>query len=237
MTIFQTLDRLNMETWQVGYEECLKNVDQYIHDVRTLIDRKSYGHALGLAVLGNEELAKATGYFMISSGIVDANDEAGKKFLRLLHKKHELKIGFAYELLFVPEMISKFKGLVPGIVKEHAKQTRNKEELMKLTYEELFDNPEFKMMGGERKGEEIQRLKLEGLYVGIDKNGGVITPNKITKEEAISQLKELEGNREIIGELPVWSNQVSPQDSLIFKEWIKESFWKPIAKKLEKSKI
>lgn len=164
---------------------------------------------------------------------MDANDEAVKKFLKLLHRKHELKIGFAYELSFVPEMIRKFKDRVPEIVKAQRKRTRDTKELIRRTYEELFNNPEFKMMGGERKGEEIQRLKLEGLYVGIDETGRVITPNKITEEEATLQLKELEGNRKIICELPVWLNQASPQYSLIFKELLKEFFWTPIAKALE----
>jgi len=225
-----------MSTWQVGYEECLKNVDQYINDVRTLIDRKSYGHAFSLAILAKEELAKATSYFIVSSGVIDANDKAGKKLLKLLHSKHELKIGFAYLLLFVPEMISKLK--------DHVKKSKlpTREERIRDISIDLFDSsiiPLVSKMVDEhkRKWRKIQKLKLKGFYVDIDKNGTIITPDKFTEDEVATQLKELKENRKIIGELPLWLNQVSPQDSLTFKEVMKEFVWTPIAKKLERSKI
>jgi AbiV family abortive infection protein len=225
--------------YRTGYDACLRNADQYINDTRALIEKKSYGHALGLAILGKEELAKATGYFLISWGVVDTGSKAGKKLLKLLHKRHEIKIGFASMLLSVPDAISKLKDLVPEIVKEQTKHTRDKRELIRRTYDGLFDSPTalsvFKTVDEHvRKGGEIQRLKLEGLYVGIDENGEVITPNKITEAEAATQLEELEGNRKIIGEMPTGLDRVPPADSQIFKEWTKQ-VWDQIAKELEKS--
>lgn len=226
-----------MSLYRIGYEGCLKNVDQYIKDVRTLIDKKSYGHALGMAILAKEELAKAVGYFFISLGVIDASDNAGKKFLKILHSAHKIKIGVAHLLLFVPEMISKIKDRVGEVVKKQVKYTRKREELIRRVSEDLLYSsiapPVFKMVDErKRKWEEIQKLKLEGFYVGID-NAAVITPDKITEEETTAQLDELERNRKVVSEMPVWLNQMPPQGFLIIKEVMKE-YWKLIAKELEK---
>lgn len=228
-----------MSTYQIEYEECLKNVDQYINDVRALIEKKSYGHALGMAILAKEELAKAVGCFVILSGVIDVKDEAGKNFLRLLHRMHELKIGVAHLLLSVPEMLSKLKDQVGKVVRKQKEYTRKREELIRRSSEDLLVSAVVPLVSQTRddqipkkRRKEIQNLKLKGFYVDIDKNGAIITPNKITEEEATAQLNELERNRKIVSEVLVWPSQPS-QAYLIMREVLKE-FWKPIAKELEK---
>lgn len=224
----------------MGYEGCLKNVDQYIKDVRTLIDNKSYGHAFGMAILGREELAKAVGYFFISLGVIDANDKAGKKFLRLLHSEHEIKIGVAHLLLFVPEMISKLEDQVREIVKKRAKYVINREERTRRSSRDLLHssivalvNKTEDELAPEKRRIEIQRSKLRGFYVGIE-NGTVITPDKITEEQATAQLVELGRNRGVVNEMPARLTRMPPQSFLIIKKVMKEYWKNKIAKELEK---
>jgi len=49
---------------------CLENTERFIKDSMLLLSNHSYGHALALAVLGKEELAKALIYFAYSEGVI-----------------------------------------------------------------------------------------------------------------------------------------------------------------------
>ncbi len=52
-------------------DECLRNVDDYIADSKTLIETGSYGHSLSLAIMGREELGKAAWYIPAAFGFYD----------------------------------------------------------------------------------------------------------------------------------------------------------------------
>lgn len=47
----------------------LTNAEQYVKDAEFLVRKRSYGHAFALAVLGEEELAKAVMYYLCAEGI------------------------------------------------------------------------------------------------------------------------------------------------------------------------
>ena len=52
---------------------CLDNAEQYHKDAEILVALRSYGHALALTVLGEEELSKAIIYYLRSEGLLPEN--------------------------------------------------------------------------------------------------------------------------------------------------------------------
>lgn len=70
-------------------DACKWNIEQYIKDIKLLLDSESYGHAYALSVICLEEISKLYIFFDVSTG------QISKEFYKKNHKmvrNHEAKL-------------------------------------------------------------------------------------------------------------------------------------------------
>lgn len=168
-------------------EKCVINAEQFLNDAKLLRDKKSFGHAYSLAVLGFEELAKASILVNIFLGTIqEETKEIQKKLENHLQKQvymwnqitafiilewHEIimKSEFKDKISNIPNKDKKdekkFEKLILTVAKEISENTKNVEaanislRLLEVNdiNQRLKKNPSF-----------MENRKQEGFYVDIN---------------------------------------------------------------------
>ena len=98
-------------------EKCVINAEQFLNDAKLLRDKKSFGHAYSLAVLGFEELAKAA---MLVNTFLGTQQEETKEIQKMLENHLQKQVYMwnqitAFIFLEWSEIIKKseFKDKIP----------------------------------------------------------------------------------------------------------------------------
>jgi len=198
------------EVWVHAYKKCLENADQYAKDATTLKESGSYGHALALAMIGQEEASKALFYFIIGVLKEAKEEELSEKLLKEISSPgaHEKKL----ELGILAPPIEKVidigvygvKMALPGL----QNRARRGESPEKLTREGLahYAVPGIKLLEelrrpAKRKSGKIQKLKKRGLYVDVSKDRKVVQgPFDIMEKDVTEELDRLNEIRRIADE-------------------------------------
>jgi len=169
---------------------CLANAQALLRDARALIRRGSFGRAIALAVLAEEEIGKSQLWGMRAIGI-----EIPDKILRRHEAKQLTKVlTFDFIELFLGEMLN---GLLRAKREEDPKR---REELVRraiqrqgrkwktLKPDEFLPNLQQEMS---RLG-AMSSTKEAGFYVDVDAEGHIRTPANFTKREAEQYLRGVE---------------------------------------------
>jgi AbiV family abortive infection protein len=195
------------EVWVHAYKKCLENADQYAKDAITLKENGSYGHALALAMIGQEEASKAFFYFVIGVLKEAKEEELSEKWLKEIRSPgaHEKKLELGILALPMEKVIDigvyGAKMGLPGL----QNRARRGESLEKLTREglERYAVPGIKLLEelkrpAKRKSGKIQKLKKRGLYVDVSKDRKVVHgPFDIMEKDVTEELDRLNEIRRI----------------------------------------
>lgn len=177
-------------------KESLENAEQFVDDAKVLFRKKSYGHAFALAVLGEEELAKAIMYSNAAEGLIGIKG----KWREDLHK-HKWKQIIAFTIAMMYELIL--------ILEEAADFAKKKSKGDDRMFKQIFEKKAVQILQKEdrlfahRKGEvfehlelfgELQRKREKAMYVDANlKELKISSPKKIKRSTAkryISHVKE-----------------------------------------------
>ena len=177
-------------------KESLKNAEQFIDDAEILFKMKSYGHAFALAVLGEEELAKAIMYSIAAEGIIGIKG----KWAKVL-RKHLWKQSIAISIVIMYELILMLEEAADSAKKKSKGNVRRFKQIWKEKFSEILQE-EAKLAAQERGEffehlEPFARLQLKrekAMYVDADlKELKISSPRKFKKSNAkrhISHVKE-----------------------------------------------
>lgn len=174
----------------------LKNAEQYITDAEVLVKKRSYGHAFALAVLGEEELAKAVMYYLCAEGIFGIEGKWRKDSLRHVRKQRfAFGIAFMYEIILIVEEAMNFaqkkaKGNTPRFgkifEKKMAEILQKEQKLVASKHGDFYEHL--------KPFEELQKKREKAMYVEANlRKGEVTSPKDFKKSEAkqyISHVKE-----------------------------------------------
>jgi len=171
--------------YQEAKIECLKNVDQYIKDIETLIDIESYGHAYALSVLAAEELAKGLSYSW--GGPSDLKEDILKgitggrnaHFHKIAHFTFVSKLA-ELSYLMKEEDMSPIESFLKVFINEISKSN-----YVENTTKEI---------------KKINKKKMRGFYVDIEKKK-IHSPTEFKKEDVMESLSTLKRNYELVIEL------------------------------------
>jgi len=181
-------------------DACVENVLQYIEDAKKLIEAKSYAHAYALLIIGQEELGKAFAYHTATTAEVPM--DVVEQFIKMhtknvkdqrtgeIVKAHAIKLQqyrFLSKLSELQEAINKKTSATEAVLSvfsDHfegikALETGDKKELKKQL-EKLVAK------------EEINRSKMDALYVDVTEPIIKTPLDPRFKEMSLSALSELE---------------------------------------------
>lgn len=203
---------------------CVENAEQFIKDSELLITNKSYGHALSLAFLADEELAKATLFFVLAQGRIELDDQVLKEVLKLI-TKHSFKQGLQAEseffhIIFLPllEEISKLvkdfqespRILDPEAVKKEI-VSRYMQKAEKIREERVIENRT-------KWFKDPDSMKQRGFYVDFDDEGRPVSPKEIPQgyaQEYLDQVKmRLDRTKTALSQLAAWNSEITNGETL-----------------------
>jgi len=182
-------------------KESVKNAEQFVNDAEILLKRKSCGHAFALAVLGEEELAKAIMYSLAVDGIIGVSGK-WRRDLRNHKWKHTIAFSVAmmYELILMLEEAWNFaekksKGNSERFKKIFEKKAQEiiheEERLATRRRGELFEHIE--------PFEELQRKRENAMYVDANlKELKINSPRKFKRAKAKSYISHVKERLEIV---------------------------------------
>lgn len=183
-------------------KESFKNADRLVKDAEILLKKKSYAHAFALAVLAEEELAKAAMYGNAADGTVGAEG----KWREDMNKHHRMKqiiafgIAFRYELSLIAEDAADF-------ARKKAKGNAQRfSEMYEKEYREIVE--EEKQMFAERYGDlyehtevfdGLQQKREKAMYVDVNSEKREITsPSDFKKSTAKRYISHVEERLEVV---------------------------------------
>jgi AbiV family abortive infection protein len=192
--------------WERAYKECLKNADKYLEDSIALKE-SSAGHALALAIIGQEEVGKALLNFLI--GVVEELGEAqlAEKWRQQIYS-HETKLTLALMSSFMQSLTTvEMKNVMeemPNLIAK-ARSSRDprgvvRRYLLKL-YPSAYQQTSSEAPKAIDSAYALQDLKEKGLYVDAPKGGSISAPFGISKTEVEEQIRKLKEGREIVENL------------------------------------
>lgn len=183
-------------------KESFKNAERFVKDAEILLKKKSYAHAFALAILAEEEMAKAAMYGNAADGIVGVEG----KWREDLSKHHKVKqiiafgIASRYEWLLIAEEAADFAR------KKARGNVQKSREIYEKKLRELRDK-ELKMFA-EKRGdlyehtevyEELQRKREKAMYVDADlKKGEISSPLDFKKSTAKRYISHVEERLEVV---------------------------------------
>jgi AbiV family abortive infection protein len=175
----------------------LANAEQYVKDAEFLVKKRSYGHAFALAVIGEEELAKAVMYYLSAQGIFGIEGKWRKD-----SRHHVGKQGFAFGIAFLYEIVL--------IMEEAIDFAQRKAKRNVARFKHIFEKKiatilqkEQKLFASKRGDiyehlklfEELQKKRERAMYVEADfQKMEAISPKSFKKSETrqyISHVKEI----------------------------------------------
>lgn len=127
-------------------EKCVINAEQFLNDAKLLRDKKSFGHAYSLAVLGFEEIAKAAILVDVFLGTLQEKTKEIQKML----ENHLLKQVYMWNQITVLIILewfeiirnSKFKNKIPDNSIKNKKDENKFEKLLLIVAKEISENTE-----------------------------------------------------------------------------------------------
>lgn len=177
-------------------ETCLKNGHRLVADAELLRDFERHPTAFAVAVLAEEEFAKAFLLVLVSEGVIPWTPEVRRSLY-----SHECKhlIGVVVEWLGPPweEQHRRLRAFIPeekapAIPRDVAVAINilrhEKIERMRTGY--AWPDPEDDGLSRKIAEGLRDRAKQRALYVGVTQTGWVESlPNKVTREEATAELE------------------------------------------------
>lgn len=151
---------------------CLRNAEQFIKDALILKEKKSFGHAYSLGVLGFEELAKAWVFYDLFIGLVEEEDKT-LSYLTTKHVFKQMKGVHTLSSIILLEWfkVSEFRNEIIGIFEE-----LNKGNISFESYAESFYRIVLKDIQNSEIGTTIVELFKE--LEEIDKDNKIIDKRK-----------------------------------------------------------
>jgi AbiV family abortive infection protein len=182
-------------------DACVENVLQYIEDAKKLIEAKSYAHAYALLVIGQEELGKAFAYHTATTAEVPM--DVAEQFIKMhtknvkdqrtgeIVKAHVIKLQqyrFLSKLSELQEAINKKTSATEAVLSVFSDYLEGIKALETVDKKELKKQLE-KLVA---KEEEINRSKMDALYVDVTEPIIKTPLDPRFKEMSLSALSELE---------------------------------------------
>jgi len=194
----------------------LKNAEQYVKDAEILLKKRSCGHAFAVAVLAEEELAKAVMYHLCAESIFGVEGKWRRDSLHHVRKQQfAFGIAFLYELSLIVEEAVEF-------AERKAKKDTEK-------FREFFEKKVTEILRDEQKlfaskhGDvyehlmhfgELQRKREKAMYVEVDlQKKEVTSPKDFKKSEAKQYIFHV---KERVG---VLKDELSKKMKLRDKQW------------------
>ena len=177
-------------------ELSLKNAEQYVEDAEVLFKKRSCGHAFALAVLAEEELAKAVMYHLCAEGIFGVEGRWRRDSLHHIRKQQfAFGIAFMYELrLMVEEAVELAERKAKKDAKKFKRVLQEKMTEILQDEQELFASKHGDVYEHLKHFEELQKKREKAMYVEVDlQKKDNTSPKDFKKSEAkqyISHVKE-----------------------------------------------
>jgi len=178
-----------------------KNAEQFIKDAEVLVKKRSYGHGFALAVLAEEELAKAVMYYLCAEGIFGINGKWRNDSIRHLRKQEfAFGIAFTYEMILIVEEAMDFaqrkaKGdavKFKQIFEEKIAEILKKEE-------KLFASKRGDLYEHLKPFEKLQKKRERAMYVEANLQKTKITsPKDFKKSEAKQYITHVKERLEVL---------------------------------------
>jgi AbiV family abortive infection protein len=174
---------------------CLQNAERYVKDAEILIKKRSSGHAFALAVLAEEELAKAVMYHLCAEGIFGIEGKWKSDI-----SWHKRKQQFAFGIAWVYEMILMIEEASEFAMKKAKGKVSEARQIYEKKIAELYQKEQtaFALKRGEaykhlRRFEGLQDKRIKAMYVDADlKNEKVTCPKDFEKSKAKQYLSDVE---------------------------------------------
>ena len=182
------------------FEEPLENARRYLEDARILNEHKSFGHALALAVLGQEEVAKSLSFILIGLLYQAGKKEKAEQWLKELHRDHAKKLQLAQLTTLLRTELEKGKQKIepalPKLKKKYLVGSRI-EEVVVEALDQVLPEPSKKLQENEdrarKESNRLQSIKKSGLYVDLNLDSLKMTsPTEISEKEALREIEKLE---------------------------------------------
>jgi AbiV family abortive infection protein len=161
-----------------AFEHCKWNIEQYIKDIKLLMEKGSYGHAYALSVICQEELEKLWTYYFVSIGAITKESYENKFQTPLSDHIYKLK----------GQLLSRKNRQIAEEVFLKLKKERDllsDDEILKLL--EKIPRLLLKYYDANFLAENIQFRKEKALYVDV-RDGKVIGPKDIGKGDVEQML-------------------------------------------------
>lgn len=187
---------------------CLDNAEQYHKDAEILVAFRSYGHALALTVLGEEELAKAIIYYLWSEDLLPEH------FISYLEKK---QYGHIDEQAWAKGLTISYEIIELG---EHIREAIEKRERIRtqdfISLPRLFDKKSNVL-----KFKTLQKNKERGFYVDFNtEKMKFLSPSSLKKDMVERYLSETKNRFEFLK--PFLSLSLTPSEKKIIKAQLKD---------------
>jgi AbiV family abortive infection protein len=219
----KTCENLTEKLWTEAISACVANGDRILDDAKSLDEFSRFPSALALAILAQEEFAKAYLLKLVNEGAIPLCDEV----LRAC-RDHSCKhlIGLVMAHLFTPmeDWLSRSKrhdsaeALLPAHVAdalnifcyEKLRKWRSERTKRWLLLDYSYDKTAERTASG-----SLDRVKQNAVYVGIGPNGITSTP-RCTPEEARKAIETAEMLKEVArgGDIWAWTDKVTVEEGL-----------------------
>jgi AbiV family abortive infection protein len=188
-------------------DACVENVLQYIKDAKKLIEYESYAHAYALLIIGQEELGKAFAYH--SAATAEVQKDVAEQIIKLhtknvkdqktgeIVKAHVIKLQqyrFLSKLSKLQEAMEKKSSATEAVLSVFSEYREGIKAIEKGDKKELKKQLD-KLVA---KDEEINRSKMDALYVDVT-DRIIKTPlDSRFKEISLKALSELEKTTNLV---------------------------------------
>jgi AbiV family abortive infection protein len=194
----------------------LKNAEQHVKDAKILLKKRSFGHAFALAVLGEEELAKAVMYHLCAEGIFGIKGKwRGDSLHHARKQQFAFGIAFLYELSLIAEEAVEFAQRKGKKDAEKVKEAFEKKMAQILWDEQkLFISKHGDVYEHLKHFEELQRKREKAMYVEVElKQNEATSPKGFKKSEAKQYIAHVEERVEVL------RDEISKKMRLQDKQW------------------
>ncbi len=180
--------------YQPAIHACVDNGKRLIRDAELLRDDGSYSTALAIAILAEEEFAKAFLLFLIQDQAVPSTPEVWRA-LRDHYCKHLLRIWMDYLDADVDDFVERVR--LQYEEDELPRDVAGAVNLFRHVRVARWERPDSGELDGElydnslkQLPHKIDRIKQNAIYIDISANGEVLsTPSSVTEEQVRLELE------------------------------------------------
>ena len=164
----------------------MENAGLFLDDAEILFKQKSYGHTFALAVLGEEELAKAIMYSNAAKGIIGIKGKWRKDL-----RKHKWKQTIAFSIAMIYELILILEEAADLAKKKSKGDNKRFKQVFEMKVVEILQEED--ELNARKRGEvfehlepfeELQRKREKAMYVDANmRELRISSPRKIKKQK------------------------------------------------------